>query len=198
MNRHTGHLRTARSLIAGVALALAASSCTDQGPTTSSSQIPNNAPSFAPARGNGPLSTALTDFVVTNATGVTGAFTGTLTVTSFATNAAGDLLANGTLVGTTTIGGVTQEVSKTFTSLQAIPTDACSILSLDVGPIFLDLLGLIVQTNEIILNIAADPGPGQLLGNLLCAVVHLLDGNPLGTAVTNLLNLINAILAGLL
>jgi hypothetical protein len=197
MNRQTGQLRTARSLIAGFALALAASSCSEQGPTASSSQTPNQAPSFAPARWNGPLATTLTNFVVTNAAGVAGVFNGTLTVTSFATNAAGDLLANGTLVGTTAIGGVTQDVSTTFASLQVIPADACNILSLDVGPIFLDLLGLIVQTNEIILNIAADPGPGNLLGNLLCAVVHLLDGNPLGNAVTNLLNIINAILAGL-
>jgi hypothetical protein len=34
------------------------------------------------------------------------------------------------------------------------------------------------------------PGPGNLLGNLLCAVAGLLDGGPLG----NLGNLINRLL----
>jgi hypothetical protein len=186
-------MRTAQSLVAGLALALTLISCSDKVPTAPSYQAPN----FAPARADGPLVTNLTNFVVTNALGVAGVFNGALTITSFATNAAGDLLAQGTLIGTTTIAGVTQAVSTTFTSLLVSPTVECSILTLDVGPIFLDLLGLQVQTNEIILNITAVPGPGNLLGNLLCAVVHLLDQNPLAAAVTNLLNLINAILAGL-
>jgi len=52
----------------------------------------------------------------------------------------------------------------------------------------LDLLGLVIDLNPVILNITAHPGPGQLLGNLLCAVAHLLDnGGPL-TGVSALLN----------
>jgi hypothetical protein len=38
------------------------------------------------------------------------------------------------------------------------------------------------------LNITAQPGPDNLLGNLLCAVPHLLDGNASGNAIANLLN----------
>ncbi len=36
--------------------------------------------------------------------------------------------------------------------------------------------------------INAESGPGNLLGNLLCAVTGLLDGPALSNALTNLLN----------
>ncbi len=51
----------------------------------------------------------------------------------------------------------------------------CPILTLDVGPIFLDLLGLQVDLSRIELDITAVAGEGNLLGNLLCAVAGLLD-----------------------
>jgi hypothetical protein len=51
----------------------------------------------------------------------------------------------------------------------------CPILALDVGPIFLDLLGLQVDLSRIELDIVAIAGEGNLLGNLLCAVAGLLD-----------------------
>ena len=58
---------------------------------------------------------------------------------------------------------------------------ACPILNLELGPIHLDLLGLVVDTSEICLAITAEPGPGNLLGNLLCGIAGLLDGGlPLG------------------
>ena len=46
---------------------------------------------------------------------------------------------------------------------------------MDIGPIFLDLLGLEVDLSRIVLEITAVQGPGNLLGNLLCALVGLLD-----------------------
>jgi hypothetical protein len=52
----------------------------------------------------------------------------------------------------------------------------CEILDLDLGPIHLDLLGLVIDLDEVHLDIVAEAGPGNLLGNLLCAVVGLLDG----------------------
>jgi hypothetical protein len=65
----------------------------------------------------------------------------------------------------------------------------------------LDLLGLVIDLNQVHLTITAVSGPGNLLGNLLCAVAHLLDsnatGNALATALANLLNQILAILQGL-
>ena len=44
------------------------------------------------------------------------------------------------------------------------------------------------------LNITAVPGAGALLGNLLCAVVGLLDGTGIGGLGGILTNLLNAIL----
>jgi hypothetical protein len=52
---------------------------------------------------------------------------------------------------------------------------ACPILDLQLGPINLNLLGLVVQTSPICLDVMAQPGSGNLLGNLLCQVARLLD-----------------------
>ena len=78
------------------------------------------------------------------------------------------------------------------------PAGSCQILHLDLGPLDLNLLGLQVQVNEVVLDITAQQGSGNLLGNLLCAVAHLLDNtggasNPLG-GITALLNRILAAL----
>jgi hypothetical protein len=70
---------------------------------------------------------------------------------------------------------------------------ACEILDLRLGPITLDLLGLVVRTNRIQVRIDAVPGPGNLLGNLLCAITGLLD--PQATAANQLAPALNAILA---
>jgi hypothetical protein len=78
--------------------------------------------------------------------------------------------------------------------------NACSILSLNLGPINLNLLGLVVRTNEIQLRIDAVQGPGNLLGNLLCGITGLLNPATGGTAVANtplaqLAQILNALLA---
>jgi hypothetical protein len=78
------------------------------------------------------------------------------------------------------------------------PPASCQILHLDLGPLDLTLLGLHVHLNEVVLDITAQSGPGNLLGNLLCAVAHLLDGTGGATAgLTALLNQILAALGGL-
>ena len=61
---------------------------------------------------------------------------------------------------------------------------ACPILDLALGPINLDLLGLVVETSPICLNITAFQG-GGLLGDLLCAVGNLLNG---GLTIGQILN----------
>jgi hypothetical protein len=70
---------------------------------------------------------------------------------------------------------------------------ACEILNLRLGPINLDLLGLVVRTNRINLRIDAVPGPGNLLGNLLCAITGLLD--PQTAGVRQQAPALNALLA---
>jgi hypothetical protein len=52
---------------------------------------------------------------------------------------------------------------------------ACPILDLALGPITLDVLGLIVETSPICLQLTAYDGAG-LLGDLLCSVAGLLNG----------------------
>jgi hypothetical protein len=72
----------------------------------------------------------------------------------------------------------------------------CDILKLRLGPLHLDLLGLQIDLNRLVLDIVAQSGAGQLLGNLLCAVAGLLDGG-LGGVLGRLTDLLNRILGRL-
>jgi hypothetical protein len=74
---------------------------------------------------------------------------------------------------------------------------ACDILNLVLGPLHLDLLGLVIDLNQVVLNITATTGSGDLLGNLLCAITGLLDNPPFGQQIVNLLNQLIGILSGL-
>ncbi len=140
----------------------------------------------------------LTDIPVTG-TVPGGTFEGLLDITSLALEN-GQLVASGVLTGTATVAGIVTEVTQTFTDipLGLIGSGlgaACDILSLDLGPLNLDLLGLVVDLSAIELDITAVPGPGNLLGNLLCAVAGLLDGPAgLGNILNNLLGAINRLL----
>ena len=71
---------------------------------------------------------------------------------------------------------------------------ACDILNLVLGPLDLNVLGLQVSLQRVVLDIVAVAGAGQLLGNLLCAVAGLLDGGPLAGLLGQLSNLLNQIL----
>lgn len=62
----------------------------------------------------------------------------------------------------------------------------CTILDLTLGPLHLNLLGLVIDLNQVHLVITAQQGPGNLLGNLLCALANLL--NPSGTGLVLDLN----------
>src|SRR3954454_5738875 len=144
-----------------------------------------------------PTATAATAPVTgTTATGAT--FAGTFNITQIV-NQAGGLAAVGTLTGTLT--SATGAVIGTVTGLPvtlpigvAAPTGSCQILDLVLGPLDLNLLGLVVHLDTVHLNITAQSGPGNLLGNLLCGVAHLLDNGASGNAVANLLNRLIGIL----
>jgi hypothetical protein len=90
--------------------------------------------------------------------------------------------------------GKTTSVVRTVSTPVSITQATCDILHLDLGPLSLDILGLQVDLSQIILDIRAEAGAGNLLGNLLCAVAGLLDGPGLLTQLVNLLNQILALL----
>jgi hypothetical protein len=69
---------------------------------------------------------------------------------------------------------------------------ACKVLTLTLGPLDLNLLGLRVQLNRVNLRITAIPG-GGLLGDLLCGLTNLL--NPTGLTNSQLTAILNALLA---
>jgi hypothetical protein len=143
---------------------------------------------------------------------------GTFTITGFK-RVNGVLTAVGTFAGTvdgvaktdtasapvTAINGHTLSsgASSAVTAQQAAdPT--CQVLTLTLGPLHLDVLGLVVDLNQVNLNITAQSGPGNLLGNLLCSVAHLLDntgggggGGGLSGLLQGITNLLNQILAAL-
>jgi len=54
---------------------------------------------------------------------------------------------------------------------QAMAPGPCNILDLVLGPLHLDLLGLIVDLNQVHLQITADPN-GGILGSLLCSLTN--------------------------
>ncbi|WP_183408160.1 hypothetical protein [Nocardioides pocheonensis] len=82
---------------------------------------------------------------------------------------------------------------------RALPVaGTCDILHLVLGPLDLNILGLKVHLDRVVLDITAQPGSGQLLGNLLCAVAGLLDpGGTLSGLLGQLNTLLNQILGAL-
>ncbi len=124
-------------------------------------------------------------------------FNGIFTLRRFVATADG-VAAVGTLSGVGTRSGVATSIFQTVVvpvavndPAGAVGAAACGILHLDLGPLFLDLLGLQVDLSRVVLDITAQQGAGNLLGNLLCAVTGLLD-SPGGLA--RLLNQILGIL----
>ncbi|SOC57251.1 ABC transporter substrate-binding protein [Ornithinimicrobium cerasi] len=127
---------------------------------------------------------------VTNADDVTSQFTGAISDLT-ARTVDGVLTLTGTLTGTGLApGGV--PFSTTVESLDV--SQACTILDLTLGPINLDVLGLVIDLNQVELDITAVPGAGNLLGNLLCAITGLLDG---GGPLQGIGALLNRLLTGL-
>jgi hypothetical protein len=111
-----------------------------------------------------------------------GSFDGVLDVEEFVVEN-GELIANGVLNGDvlnragrviTTIEDLAVSLPVTDLSGEESPDGVCQILSLSLGPLDLDVLGLIVHLDEVNLDISADPA-GGLLGELLCGLADLLS-----------------------
>lgn len=151
-------------------------------------------PNSGNPHGQGSLAVPVTG---TSQTG--GPVTGTFNIQSFAVQNVGGtptLVAIGNLVATLTdaAGTVQTVVQNNVAAPVASSTGSCSILSLTLGPLHLNLLGLVVDLNQVNLNITAQQGAGNLLGNLLCSVANLLNG---GGPLSQIANALNQILAGL-
>jgi hypothetical protein len=127
-----------------------------------------------------------------------GNFVGSLTVTSFqAVN--GVLSAVGTLSGTVTnaAGVVTQTVTNQAVTVPVASINgSCTILDLTLGAVHLNLLGLVVDLNQVHLTITAQPA-GGLLGQLLCDLANLLNGGSLSSLLSQIVTQLNQILAAL-
>lgn len=97
---------------------------------------------------------------------------------------------------TTTISGTFTDTVGNVTNFSTQLLDAsgsCTILHLELGPVDLNVLGLMVHLDRVVLDITAQSGSGNLLGNLLCAVAHLLDSGPFNTILADLTDLLNQI-----
>ena len=124
-----------------------------------------------------------------------GNFSGVFSLSRFVVRD-GQVAAVGTLTGTVTnatgqtVGAIVQTLTLSLINISA----TCDILHLELGPIDLNLLGLVVHVDKIVIDIDAQSGPGNLLGNLLCAVANLLNANGPLSQLVNLLNQILGLL----
>jgi hypothetical protein len=117
-------------------------------------------------------------------------FVGTFDLRRFAVQD-GAVVALGTLTGVVTTATGATSVVRNIALPAQVTQATCEILHLDLGPLAIDLLGLQIDLSRVVLDITAQSGAGNLLGNLLCAVVNLLN-DPSGLA--RVLNNILAIL----
>ena len=138
------------------------------------------APGRAAAAGTNANAGGTLTIPIPTQTGSLGTLTnGALNITQFVSQN-GQLFAVGNVTGTFTdlLGNVSQ-INIPFQAPVNILQQGgtCQILTLDIGAIHLDLLGLVVDLSPIHLSVTAQSGPGNLLGNLLCTIAHLLDQN---------------------
>lgn len=135
----------------------------------------------------------------TDATGGVGQFVGTLNLTGF-TNEGDAVSAVGDLTGTLTdssgaeVGTVAEPLALPVDQAASLIT--CDVLNLVLGPLDLNLLGLNVHLNQVVLDITADAF-GGLLGSLLCSLAGAFNIPGLGGLLTDLLNQLLALLGSI-
>lgn len=190
------------AVVAALATGLTATAASAATTHAATGRAGHAATAQAPAASPGRITSTVTG-TFTNADGQ-GTFAGTFTPQKFAV-VNGVIEATGLLKGTMTDANGTKlgTVSQTATlplktsaangakSDAASAALACNVLDLVLGPLNLNLLGLVVTLNQVHLVISALPGAGNLLGNLLCAVAGLLNG---GGALSGLLGQITTLL----
>jgi len=126
-------------------------------------------------------------------------------------------LLNSGLTQTAVLGGLTTQELATLNSgltqllnqavfipisnSEALRAATCNVLSLSLGPVDLNLLGLRVELDDcdngpVTVDITADPA-GGLLGRLLCSLANPLDGSASQTAILAVLRNISRLLGAL-
>ena len=200
-----------RILLPLAVAALALASCSDR-PTGPDANGASDAVALRSVHSNAPFGPLVLPATGSLADG--GSFVGEVEIRSITLDESTmQFIISGVLQGKATpIDGKETQVRQAFTTTAAITEGgaaavaaqdvviqqiACSILNLDLGPLHLDLLGLVVDLAPVHLDITAQPGPGNLLGNLLCAIVGVLDFPGLLAVVMQLLDAVNQILGGL-
>jgi len=135
-----------------------------------------------PSAASGVVSTVVS---VTNAAGT---FTGTLDISKLVVQN-GQVVALGTVTGTFTnaVTGLVTTVTQDVALPLLAATGSCPVLHLELGPLDLNVLGVAIHLDQVVLDITAQAGPGNLLGNLVCGVANALN-NVSGIALANLLN----------
>lgn len=158
-------------------------------PLSASAATKDASAAHTSSAGGNPLNNIPISGTVSNTAGQTvGTFTGTLHVQQFAAQNGG-VVASGKLSGILTTTSGTQAVKNVKVASIPVALDpSCSVLSLTLGPIHLNLLGLVVDVNQIVVNITAQPG--TLLGGLLCQLAG-------ATTLQQIVSLLNQILAAL-
>ncbi len=89
------------------------------------------------------------------------------------------------VVGVRTASGIFE-----FQAPQQVAAPSCATLSLVLGPLHLDVLGLVIDLNRVVLNIVGQTGAG----NLLCSLTGILDG---GVLLSRFLSVVNELLAAI-
>jgi len=141
---------------------------------------------YAPVASAAPPTATSTIGNVTGTIANGGTFAGTLSNVRFV-NQRGQLGVSGLLSGTLTnasnqVIGTVSNVPITLPVGGAAATGSCTILHLTLGPLDLNLLGLMVHLDQVNLTITGQTGPGNLLGNLLCGLANALNGGGGGLA----------------
>ena len=151
-----------------LALALSVAACDKDIPTGANSTESSTSPAQVHQTGG----------LLSNIPISTQNFTGTLTITRFSLDRrTGDLRVSGFVLDQA--GNLAGRFTNVIATLiDPTQNGVCEILELDIGAIHLDVLGLVIDLAPIHLDIVAEPGPGNLLGNLLCALAGLLDDFP--------------------
>jgi hypothetical protein len=140
------------------------------------------------SRGGSEAAVAATGHFI-DALGGVGTFAGTFTIERFV-NQNGALAAVGKVSGklTNSVGATLGAATSTQQVVPAVITQqTCTVLVLELGPLHLELLGLVIDLNRVVLTITADPS-GGILGQLLCA----LAGGIGGTLVDNIVHFVES------